>query len=96
MPLCQTRIWPLKSKSSGQTAFKKKRPGSKKYDGKSGEQEIDREQHTLYGMMGALMMEKGDGCPEIEVYRQQVFQLTAELLEINERLAALAEETDQS
>ena len=29
--------------------------------------------------MGALMMEKGDGCPEIEVYRQQVFQLTADI-----------------
>ena len=47
-------------------------------------------------MMGALMMEKGDGCPEIEVYRQQVFQLTAELLEINEKLKALEAETSKA
>ena len=42
------------------------------------------------------MMEKGDGCPEIEVYRQQVFQLTAEHLEINEKLKALEEETSKA
>lgn len=76
--------------------IQKKEAGIEKIRCEKRKQEIDREQHTLYGMMGALMMEKGDGCPEIEVYRQQVFQLTAELLEINERLAALAEETDQS
>lgn len=76
--------------------IQKKEAGIEKIRWEMRKQEIDREQHTLYGMMGALMMEKGDGCPEIEVYRQQVFQLTAELLEINERLAALAEETDQS
>ena len=42
------------------------------------------------------MMEKGDDCAEIQLYKQQVFELTDELLKINERLAALAEETDQS
>lgn len=40
------------------------------------------------------MMEKGDDCAEIQLYKQQVFELTDELLKINERLAALAEETD--
>lgn len=59
--------------------IQKKEAGIEKIRWEKRKQEIDREQHTLYGMMGALMMEKGDGCPEIEVYRQQVFQLTADI-----------------
>lgn len=76
--------------------IQKKEAGIEKIRWEKRKQEIDREQHTLYGMMGALMMEKGDGCPEIEVYRQQVFQLTAEHLEINEKLKALEEETSKA
>ena len=76
--------------------IQKKEAGIEKIRWEKRKQEIDREQHTLYGMMGALMMEKGDGCPEIEVYRQQVFQLTAELLEINEKLKALEAETSKA
>ena len=76
--------------------IQKKEAGIEKIRWEKQKQEIDREQHTLYGMMGALMMEKGDGCPEIEVYRQQVFQLTAEHLEINEKPKALEEETSKA
>lgn len=56
-------------------------------------QEIDKEQHTLYGVMGTLIMEKGDNCPEVEVYRQQVYRLTEETLKLNARLQALGAET---
>ena len=76
--------------------LRKKEEGVEKARLEKRKMEIDKEQHTLYGVMGAMMMEKGDDCAEIQLYKQQVFELTDELLKINERLAALAEEMDQS
>lgn len=76
--------------------LRKKEEGVEKARPEKRKMEIDKEQHTLYGVMGAMMMEKGDDCAEIQLYKQQVFELTDELLKINERLAALAEETDHS
>lgn len=76
--------------------LRKKEEGVEKARLEKRKMEIDKEQHTLYGVMGAMMMEKGDDCAEIQLYKQQVFELTDELLKTNERLAALAEETDQS